>query len=175
LVVPRSIPTALATCVSHLHRDSGRVERSGEDWSRREGCGPRSRGTAARQGRSRRGCTGRADLVRVRVGVWGIAPGGRPRPATARTYNSCLLSDQKQRTYPLLLPPKPQSILLLLAGSSPRPRANWRQAMIEGRHTSRQAPLWPREADPCDARDWLPDPCPAPGGQAHLVREPSPP
>jgi hypothetical protein len=31
---------------------------------------------------------------------------------------------QKQRTYPLLLPPKPQSILLLLAGSSPRPRAN---------------------------------------------------
>ena len=52
-------------------------------------------------------------------GVWGIVPGGRPRPATARTYNSCLLSEQKQRTYPLLLPPKPQFILLLLAGSSP--------------------------------------------------------
>ena len=54
-------------------------------------------------------------------------------------------------------------------------RQLWRQAMIEGRHTSRQAPLWPREADPCDARGWLSEPCPAPGGQAHLVRERSPP
>src|SRR5918992_4851385 len=89
LVVPRSIPTALAMCVPHLQR---RLAESSVD---PEGLEPTS-SRMPREGRARPS----------RVGIRGNMPGGRPRPAVTRTYG-CVVSKQQQHRYPPLLAPKP--------------------------------------------------------------------
>src|SRR5512132_3679573 len=73
LVVPRSIPTALAICVPHLHWDRA-VSSAPGDWSLREAAGhdreARQQGRAAVVADARR-----ADLVRVRLASGASCPG----------------------------------------------------------------------------------------------------
>src|SRR4029450_10065474 len=123
LVVPRSIPTALAIWVPHLHRDRAESSAPG-GLDPTSGCGPRSRGTAARQGRSRRGCAG--GQISSESG-WRL--GERARGQASSCYSRDLEQLPSERTEATHLPaaaaPQTASILLLLAGSSPRPRANY--------------------------------------------------
>ena len=145
------------------------------DWSLREATGHDRE--ARQQGKAAVVADARGGQISSESG-WRLGHGARGQ--TSSCYSPDLQQLPSERTEATHLPAAagPQTAI---HPPSPRwqqsstTRQPWRQAMIEGRHTSRQAPLWPREADPCDARGWLSEPCPAPGGQADLVREPSPP